>query len=99
MTILITLFLPLKTQDYMFLTSLYQQKAIKNYQNFLENNFKDQCIGINVKRKVRIKVGQMSINTFSNQIVGVNTLFVLIYSNQDNDSKRYKAEDIIKRYY
>ena len=38
-----------KTQNYVFLSSLYQQKTIKNYQNFLAKNLKDQCIGVNIK--------------------------------------------------
>ena len=46
----------------------------------------------------------MSIDIFSNQTLGVNRLFALVYSNQDSDSKRYKAKryhlpkDIIKNY-
>ena len=35
----------------MFLLSHYQQKLIKNYQNFLVNNLKYQCIGMNIKQK------------------------------------------------
>ena len=49
----------------MFLSSLYQQKTIKNYENSLAKNLKDQSIGMNIKQKIRIDV-------FSNQ-----TLYVL----------------------
>ena len=31
-------------------------KYTKNYQNFLAMDLKDQCIGMNIKHKVRIKV-------------------------------------------
>ena len=30
------------------LQSLYQQKTIKNYQNFLAKDLKDECIGANL---------------------------------------------------
>ena len=50
MLILILLLL-LKTHDYMFLLSLYQQKTIRNYQNFLEKNLKNWCIEINILTK------------------------------------------------
>ena len=51
----------------MFLLSLNQQKIVTNYQNFLAKDMKDQCIRINNKQKVRIKIQQMNINVFSNQ--------------------------------
>ena len=35
---------------------LYQQETIKNYQNFLVKDLKDQFIEINIKQKVRIKI-------------------------------------------
>ena len=41
---------------------------------------------------MRIKIRQINIDIFSNQIVGVNRLFVLFYSNQDDNSKRFKAK-------
>ena len=48
---LIILFLLSKTQNYIFMSSLYQQKTIKNHQNSLAKNLKDQCIGVNIKQK------------------------------------------------
>ena len=53
----------------MFLPSLYQQKLIKNYQNFLANDLKDQFVGTNPKQKKRIKIRQMNIDIFLNQIL------------------------------
>ena len=58
-------FLLLKTQNYLFLYLPYQQKVIKNYQNFLAKDFKDQLIGMNVKQ-------------IKSNFVGVNRLFVLV---------------------
>ena len=49
----------------MFLSSLYQPKTIKNYENSLAKDLKDQSIGMNIKQKIRIDI-------FSNQ-----TLYVL----------------------
>ena len=63
------LFLLSKTQNCMFLSSLYQQEAIKNYQNFLAKNLKDQFIGMNIKQKERIKIRQMSLDIFTSQIL------------------------------
>ena len=55
MIMLIILFLLSKKQNYMFHLYLYKQETIKNYQNFLGKDLKDQFIGMNVKQKVRIK--------------------------------------------
>ena len=41
---------------YMPLLLLYQQKTVKNYQNFIAKNLKDQCIGMSIQQKVRIKI-------------------------------------------
>ena len=47
--------------------SLYQQKLTKNYQMFLAKYLKDQCIGMNIKQKVRIIIREISIDIFTNQ--------------------------------
>ena len=65
--ILIILFLLLKTQNCMFLLSLYQQRTTKNYQKFLAKDLKDQCVGMNIKQDVRIKMQQIKIEIFLNQ--------------------------------
>ena len=64
--LMIIKFLLSKTQNYMFLLSLYQQKTIKSYQNLLEKDLKDQCIGMNIKQKLIIKIRQMGTDNFSN---------------------------------
>ena len=66
MLILILSFLPSKTQNYMFLSSLYQQNTIKNYQNFLAKNLKDRYIQMNIKQKVRMKTQQTSTDILLN---------------------------------
>ena len=73
--------------------SLYQQKAIKNYQNFIAKDLKHQFIGINIKHAERIKIQQTSIDIFLNHTLYqlTNRLCVLIYSNKDDNAKRYKA--------
>ena len=50
----------------MFLSSLYQQNTIKNYQNFLAKNLKDRYIQMNIKQKVRIKTQQTSTDILLN---------------------------------
>ena len=49
--------------------SLYQEETIKNYQNVLVKDLKDQFIRMNIKQKVRIKIRQMNIGIFSNQFL------------------------------
>ena len=53
MLILIILVLLSKTQNYTPLQSSFQQKAIKNYQNFLRRDLKYQFTEMNIKHKVR----------------------------------------------
>ena len=67
MTILPELFSLSKTQNCLLLLSLYEQKAIKNYENFLVKDLKDLYIGINIKQNLRMKIQQMSIDIFRNQ--------------------------------
>ena len=45
------------------------QETIKNYQNVLAKDLKDQIIGTDIKHNVRIKIQQMKIDIFSNQIL------------------------------
>ena len=61
----------------MFLPSLYLQKTMKKYQNFLAKCLKNWCSRMNIKQKVRIKIQQMSIES---NFVGVNRLFVWVKS-------------------
>ena len=66
--VMIILFLLLKTQNYMFLLQPYQQETIKKDQNFLANDLNDQFVGMNIKQNMIIKIQQMNIDIFSNQI-------------------------------
>ena len=67
MMLILILFSLSKTRRYMFLYQFYQQRIIKNYQNFLVNDLKDQFVGMNIEEKERIKMQQMDIDIFSNQ--------------------------------
>ena len=58
-----------KTENDLFLLSLYEQKTIENYQNFLVQELNDQFIGMNINQKGRIKLQQINIDIFSNQIL------------------------------
>ena len=64
MLTLIILFSLSKTQIHIFLSSLYHQQIIKSYYNFL-----DHFIGMNIKQKVRIKIQQMYIDIFPNNLL------------------------------
>ena len=99
MLILIALFLLSKTQNYMCLSSLYQQKRTRNCQNILAKDLKDQCISISIKQKVKIKIWQMNKYIFSNQNFLVLTdCFVLIYSSQDDNdnAKKFYPKGVIR---
>ena len=67
MMLILILFLLSNQQSYMFLSSLYQQKIVKNYQNLLVKDLKGQFIGINIKQEVRIKMQQNNEVFSSNQ--------------------------------
>ena len=85
--------LMLKTQNCMFLLQLSQKKAIKNYQNFLVKNLKDQFSGINIKQKVIIKMQQTNLDFFLNQILQepMDYFFRLLKS-RCCFNKRFKAK-------
>ena len=85
--ILFLLFLLSSTENYLSLLSLYQKMIIANYQNFLSHDFKDHIIGMNEKENARIP--QMSADILSNQTF--YKLFVLIYLNQNDNVRRYRA--------
>ena len=60
---------------------------------------------MNIKQEVRTKIHQMNIDAFfKTNFVGFNSCFVLIYSNQGENAKRFKFQrydlpkDIIKNY-
>ena len=62
----------------------YQQKTIKNYQNYLAKDLKDQFIGMNIKQKVIMKIRQTNLDffdkIFSNKILleSIDCLFYFI---------------------
>ena len=58
---------------------------------------KDQCIEMNIKQKVRVTIQQMRIYIYFLELhfVGVYSLIVLVYSNRNNDAKKYND----KKYY
>ena len=69
MLMIITLFLLSKIQSSIFLFELFHQETIKNYQKFSVKDLKDRLIGMNRKQKMRIKLQQINIDIFSNQIL------------------------------
>ena len=89
--ILTTLFSLSKTQNYLSLSSLYQQKITKKYQFFLAKVSEDQFIE---KKKQKTKSENKNIKkkiNLESNFVGFIKLFVLICSNVANDGKRYSA--------
>ena len=75
-----TIIFMIKDPNFTFLLSLYQLKAIKTYPNFSSKDLKDQCIGKNIKQKVRTKKQQTSIYIFPEaNFTDINKLLVLVY--------------------
>ena len=73
----------------MSLSSLCQQKTIKNCQNFLAKDLQDHCIGMNINKKSENKNTRNIYRYFlESNFVGVNRLFVLVYLNGGNDVKQ-----------
>ena len=54
-------------------------KTIKNYRNFVAKNLKDQCGGRNIKQKMGKNRTDKFIYILKSNILGFNTLFVLIF--------------------
>ena len=82
-----------KTHNFIFLSSLYHKKTIKNCQKFLAKGLKDLHIRMNIKQKLRINVAR------------ANGLLVLIYSNEGINAntceveRYYLPKGIIKNYH
>ena len=75
-----------------FLRALNQQKTIKIYQHFSAMGLKVQCIGINMKEKVKTKtLQQMYIYFLESNFASINRFFVRVYLNRDNDLEIFKS--------
>ena len=70
----------------MFLSSLYQQSIIKNYQNFLAKDLKYQFVGMNIKPKKEKDMANQYRYFLGSKLVGNNRFFDLVYSNAVNDA-------------
>ena len=57
------------TKLYVPVVTLSERDNAKNHQNFLAKDLKDQIIGLNIQQKMRIKIRQINIDIFSNQIL------------------------------
>ena len=62
--LILILFSLSKKENYMFLSSLYQQRIFKIYQKFLVKDLRGQFFGMNIKQKVSIITLQMNIDVF-----------------------------------
>ena len=63
--------------------------------NILAKDLKDQCIEMNIKKCENKNTTNEYRYLLKLNFVGVNRLFVLVYSNLDDNAERYKA----RRYY
>ena len=55
---------------------------------------KDQCIGMNVNHKVRVKTQQLSLDVLSNE--NLQELTVLVHSNQDDNASYYLKKVLLR---
>ena len=77
------------------LQSLYQQKTIKNYQYFLAKDLKDQCIGANIGKSENKNTTDEYRYFLESNFVYLNILFVLIYSNEDDNAKKVYSKKVL----
>ena len=78
------------TKLYVPVVTLSAKDNQKSY--FLAKDLKGHCIRMNIKQKVRIKAQSTSKDIFfESKFAVVNRLLVFVYSNQDDNAKRYKA--------
>ena len=76
----------------MFLSSLYHHKTIKTYQNFIATRFERPVYWNKDKTKSENKNTTNEYRYFrESNFVRVNKLFILVYSNQNNNARRFKA--------
>ena len=68
-----------------------------NYQIFFIKNLKDQFIGMKKKKKKSENENMANESRYflESNLVGVNRSFFLIYSNNDDNSERFKFKDIL----
>ena len=78
---------------YMHISFSLRHKIIcDSLQNFSAKDFKNQFIGANIKQIGENKNTTNEYRYFlESNFVGVHRLFVLVYSNQDVNSKRIKT--------
>ena len=94
------------TVDPVSLHHFFSKRQLKTIKSKgLAKDLKDQFIGNNTKQKVKIRKTTNEYRYFSeSNFAVVNRLFVLIYSSQDNNVKRYNVlscylpKGIIKNY-
>ena len=87
MLILIILFVLSKTQNYVLEVTLSTKDSKRFERSVYWNDYKTKSENKNMRNEYRYFP--------KSNFVGVNRLFILVYSNQDDNAKRYKA----KRYY
>ena len=68
---------------------------MENYENLLAKDLNDQCIGMNINQKVRIKTQRINVDIFTNQILQELTDYFFQFIQMLIITKRYKA----RRYY
>ena len=85
MLTLIILFLLQKIQNYVPVVTLSAQKLSKEFEKLV------YCNECKTKSKNKNTANEYRYFTKSNS-AGVNRLFAIIYTNQDNSSKRIKTE-------
>ena len=80
-----------KTQNYMSVVTLSARDNQK-LSNFLSKGFERSVYWNEYKTKVRIKIRPTNLDIFSNIFLLESTDYVLVYSNQGADPKRFEAK-------
>ena len=76
----------------MFQLLLYQQKTMRNYQNYQAKDLKEQFIGINITDNEVVEIATANEEKYIRELLdssyqGVKRLFVLAYNNTEGNNQ------------
>ena len=89
-------------QNFMYQLLLYQQKTMRNYQNYQAKDLKEQFIGINITDNEVVEIATANEEKYIRELLdssyqGVKRLFVLVYDNTAGNDQ--VSIDSFKKYF
>ena len=89
-------------QNFMYQLLFYQQKTMRNYQNYQAKDLKEQFIGINITDNEVVEIATANEEKYIRELLdssyqGVKRLFVLAYNNTAGNNQ--VSVDSYKKYF